>query len=110
MVSLAQATKVALALGDVVEQPHFEKTSFRTNKKIFLTLDVARKRGCVKLSLEDQDVFTSMQKEVVYPVPNAWGRQGWTFVELKDIKMAAFVDLVGVAYNEVRKSGPTKRK
>lgn len=110
MVSLAQATKVALALDDVVEQPHFEKTSFRTYKKIFLTLDAARKRGCVKLSLEDQDVFTAMQKEVVYPVPNTWGKQGWTLVELKEIKMAVFVDIVGAAYEEVRNSDRTKRK
>ena len=108
--TLQQASDIALSLPEVVEQPHFEKTSFRTNKKIFLTLDAVHKRGCVKLSLEDQDVFTTMQKEVVYPVPNSWGKQGWTFVELKDIKMAAFEDIVGVAYQEVRKSGRAKRK
>ena len=108
--TLKQASEFALSLPEVVEQPHFEKTSFRTNKKIFLTLDAAHQRGCVKLSLEDQDVFTTMQKAVVYPVPNTWGKQGWTLVELKDIKMAAFKDIVEVAYQEVRKSVRPKRK
>jgi hypothetical protein len=110
VVTIEKARTYALTLDDVVEQPHFEKSSFRINKKIFLTLDVARKRGCVKLSVIDQDVFSAMQKEVIYPVPNAWGKQGWTFIELQEIKMAVFRDIMGAAYHEVRNSVRAKRK
>jgi hypothetical protein len=110
VVTIEQARNYAMTLDLVVEQPHFEKSSFRINKKIFLTLDVARKRGCVKLSAIDQDVFSAMQKEVIYPVPNAWGKQGWTFIELKDINIAVFRDILGAAYEEVRNSVRAKHK
>ena len=39
MVSIKNVRDMALAFDDVVEMPHFEKTSFRVNKKIFLTID-----------------------------------------------------------------------
>ena len=49
--------EMALSFPEVTEQKHFEKTSFRVNKKIFATLDVPNKLECVKFSEIDQDVF-----------------------------------------------------
>lgn len=94
--------KLALAFPEVVEQPHFEKTSFRVNKKIFATLDEKRQRACLKFSETDQDVFSSFDKNVIYPVPNAWGRQGWTFVELAMIDKEMLADALTTAYETVR--------
>ena len=39
MVSIDTFRKLALSFDEAVEQPHFEKPSFRVNKKIFATLD-----------------------------------------------------------------------
>lgn len=89
---------MAMSYEKVEEMPHFEKASFRVNKKIFLTLDEKTNRACVKLSEIDQDVFSTMAKEMIYPVPNKWGKQGWTFVELSSIKKEVFKELLITSY------------
>jgi hypothetical protein len=82
MVDIETFRELALSFSETTEQPHFEKTSFRT-KKIFATLDVKNNRACLLLSEMDQSVFCSFDKSIIYPVPNKWGKQGATFVELK---------------------------
>jgi hypothetical protein len=64
--------RLALSLPESIELPHFEKTSFRTNKKIFATLNIKNKRVCLMLSEVEQSVFSAYDKSVIYPVPNKW--------------------------------------
>ena len=68
---------------------HFEKISFRVKKKIFATLSAQLSIACVKLSLVDQSVFCSIDQSIIYPVPNKWGLQGWTNINLAKIKKNA---------------------
>lgn len=93
--------KLALSFPEVVEEPHFDKTSFRINNKIFATYNQKNNKVTVKLSEIDQDVFVSMSKKAMYPVDNKWGKQGWTFIELDDVHDELFVDAVTTAYCEV---------
>lgn len=95
--------KLALIFDGAEELPHFEKPSFRINKKIFATLDTKKDRVCLKLSLIDQSVFSAFDSSVIYPVPNAWGKQGWTFVDLKKVRKDMFKDALSCAYEEVSK-------
>ncbi len=53
MVSSQQFREMALAFDDVVETKHFERASFRYNKKIFATLDEKDKLGMLILTMED---------------------------------------------------------
>jgi hypothetical protein len=76
---------LALSFPETTEEPHFEKTSFRVRKKIFATYDEMNHRACLKLSEVDQNVFSTNQTGVIYPVPNKWGKQGWTFFEMDKI-------------------------
>jgi YjbR len=101
MIRIETIRKLALAFEEGEEQPHFEKPSFRIKKKIFATVDVKLNRACLKLSEIDQSVFSAFDKTIIYPVPNKWGKQGWTFVELKKIKREMFVDALTCAYCEV---------
>ena len=101
MVSLDAFRKLALLFPEVTEQPHFEKTSFRVKKKIFATYDEKNKRACLKLSEIDQNVFCSIDKAIIYPVGNKWGKQGWTLVELKKVPKDVFADALTTAYCEV---------
>lgn len=75
-----------------------EVTSFRVNKKIFITLNEKENRCCVKFTPEEQGVFCSFDLSVVYPVPNAWGRQGWTLIDLKKVKKEMLIDAITCAY------------
>jgi hypothetical protein len=39
----------------------------------------------------------------IYPVPNKWGTQGWTFIELKKVSKELVRDALSIAYDEVSK-------
>ncbi|MEQ1585389.1 MAG: MmcQ/YjbR family DNA-binding protein [Cyclobacteriaceae bacterium] len=101
MVSIDTFRKLALSFGEVVEQPHFEKPSFRVNNKIFATLDQKNETVTLKLSEIDQSVFCSFDKSVIYPVSSIWGQQGWTIVELKAVRRDMFKDALTVSYCNV---------
>ena len=96
MLTHETARKLALALPDVEEKPHFERSSFRVKGKIFLTLHPGGKPAMVKLSAADQSVF-SLSK-VYWPVPGFWGRQGATFVDLKKVSKSMFLDSLHQAW------------
>lgn len=71
------------------------------------TLDEPKKVACVKLSATDQDIFCLIDKEIIYPVANKWGKQGWTLINLTNIKKPLLTDLLTTAYNEVVKKAKT---
>ena len=101
MVSMSTFRKWALSFPEATEDPHFEKTSFRVKKKIFATYDSIKNRACVKLSEIDQDVFSSLDITIVYPVENKWGKQGWTLIEMSKVHKEIFLDALTTAYCEV---------
>jgi predicted DNA-binding protein (MmcQ/YjbR family) len=93
--------QIALSFPGTIEQPHFEKTSFRVKKKIFATLSIDNNTAVLKLSLIDQSVFCTFDKTIIYPVNGAWGKQGWTVVELNKIRKPMLKDALSTAYSEV---------
>ncbi len=101
MITESTIREIALAYEQATEEPHFEKTSFRIKKKIFLTLDLVKSRACVKLSLNDQSVFSSFNKEIIYPIPNKWGLQGWTLIELSTVREPMLRDMINCSFCEV---------
>ena len=98
MISTSKVRTIAMSLDGVVELPHFELTSFRVKKKIFMTMDESRERVCFMFSPTDQDVFTKMDPVSFYAVPNKWGLKGATYCELKKVKKMIFEDAISVAY------------
>ena len=101
MVSIDTFRKLALSFPEATEEPHFEKTSFKVKKKIFATYDEIKKRACIKLSEIDQDVFSSADKTIIFPVDNKWGKQGWTLIEMNKVHKDLFIDALTTAYCEV---------
>ena len=101
MITIAQARKMALALPETEEKKHFNTPDFRIRNKVFATLHEKEKRVVVKLSAIDQSVFCSIDKEIIFPVPGGWGRQGWTFINLKKIKKEMFLDALTTAWKTV---------
>ena len=101
MVTIDMLRKVALSFPEATEEPHFEKTSFRVKKKIFATFDGANNIACIKLSEIDQDVFSLSDSTIIYPVPNKWGKQGWTLIDMGKVRPEQFIDALTTAYCEV---------
>jgi hypothetical protein len=55
---------------------------FRANGKIFATLQADDQRGMVTLTAEEQREFMRMHPKMFVPASGAWGRQGFTMVQL----------------------------
>lgn len=101
MVNIVTFRKLALAFENVTEDPHFEKTSFRINKKIFATFDEKNNQAVLKLNEIDQSVFCASSEMIFYPIPNKWGKQGWTIVELSKVRLEMFEDALKLSYQNV---------
>jgi hypothetical protein len=99
MVDIETFRQLALSFPGSVEKPHFELTSFRV-KKIFATLDIKNNRACLMLSEIDQSVFCTFDSLIMYPVPNKWGKQGATYVELKKVRKDMLKDALAQAYKK----------
>jgi predicted DNA-binding protein (MmcQ/YjbR family) len=100
MVSLDEFRTMAMGFPETTEEPHFEKTSFRVAKKIFATLNSTENRATIKLSEMDQDLFC-LNKNLMFPVPNKWGKQGWTHINLTEIPHEMCHDALKTSYLEV---------
>jgi predicted DNA-binding protein (MmcQ/YjbR family) len=101
MATIESFRKLALSFPEAIEEPHFEKISFKVRKKIFATYDGQSKLACIKLSAIDQDVFSSSDKTIIYAVGNKWGKQGWTIIEMNKVHNDLFADALTTAYCEV---------
>ena len=101
MVSIEDFRKTALSFENAAEEPHFEKTSFRVNKKIFATFDEKNNRAVLKLNEIDQSVFCASGEMIFYPIPNKWGKQGWTIVELSKVRPEMLKDALSLSYQNV---------
>ncbi len=103
-------TKLALSFPGTEANPHFDRTAFKVIKKrIFATLHEGSATANLKLSVIDQSVFCSYDKDVVYPVPNKWGLQGWTTFVLKKMPEGMMLDALETAYKEVFTVRPKKK-
>jgi hypothetical protein len=101
MMTLDEVRKLALSFPEAEEHAHFEKPSFRVKKKIFATLWVPENCACVKLTPIDQSVFVDFNNEIFTPVTGAWGKKGWTLINLKKVRKDMFKDALTLAYNSV---------
>lgn len=101
MITTDQARQIALALPGTTEHPHFDKQAFKANGRIFATLWEKEQRVMVKLSLIDQSVFSSFDAAIIYPIPNKWGLQGWTAIELRSVPEETLEDALQTAWQTI---------
>lgn len=101
MIDLEFFRKTVLSFPETMEQPHFEKLSFRVRKRIFATFDVTSNLACVKLSEIDQNVFSYIKESGIFPVPGNWGKQGWTYINIELVSEEIFKDALTTAYETV---------
>ncbi len=87
-----------MALPEVKEVPHRDIKAYKIKGKIFVTHNAKESRCCVRLSAIEQPLFCSIDKNVIYEVPNKWSKYGWTLVNLKLIKREMLQEILIAAY------------
>lgn len=111
MITSNEFRDLALSFPGTAEHPHFDRAAFKVaGKRIFATLHEESGTANLALSVIDQSVFCSFDKDAVYPVPNKWGLRGWTTFELKKVPPELVSDALYTAYREVLKPKPKKKR
>lgn len=93
--------KHCLSFAAVTEKPHFEKTSFRVDKKIFATHHIEKNSATLKLSEIDQSFFCVFYPDKIKPATGSWGKQGWTIFELTTLEDKMILDALNLSYCNV---------
>ncbi len=82
----------------VSEAPHFDRIAFK-NKRIFVTLHEKSQTANFKFNIELQESFCSFQPDAIEALPNKWGLQGWTTIDLKKIETDVVLAAIEAAYH-----------
>jgi hypothetical protein len=81
MATAKDLRRMALALDGTSEAPHFDRAAFKV-ARIYVTLAGDGKTANFKFTPDEQEFKCMMLPGAFAPVPNAWGKQGWTTATL----------------------------
>jgi hypothetical protein len=76
--------RMALALEGTTEAPHFDRAAFKV-ARIYVTLAPDGRTANFKFTPDEQEFKCMMAPEAFSPIPNAFGRQGWTTANLSKL-------------------------
>ncbi|HEY6206585.1 MAG TPA: MmcQ/YjbR family DNA-binding protein [Chthoniobacterales bacterium] len=94
-----QFRRTALSLPEAVESAHMHHPDFRVKGRIFATLGYPNNNSAVvKLTPEQQKRFVRNAGRVFQPVTGAWGRRGYTHVNLVAAKIDNIREALAVAW------------
>ncbi len=100
MVDIETAYHLVNAMPQIVEAAHFDKVAYKIKGKIFATLNIEALWFTIKLTAEQQIEYCEWQG--VIPVPNKWGKQGWTHILLADVSKPQLTELLNIAYQNIK--------
>jgi hypothetical protein len=98
MVKAEDAKAIALSLPGTDEHPHFNRIAFRVKKKIFATLSFEDKTLNLMFTPTEQFIFCPPGSDVIFPIPNGWGRRGATTINLNKASKKLVTDALKEAY------------
>jgi hypothetical protein len=100
--------RIALSLDGTIEAPHFDRAAFKV-KRIYATLPADGKTANLKLTPDEQEFKCMLAPEVFAPVPNAWGKQGWTTITLGKATVADLRAALDMAWADAVPTKPRSR-
>ncbi len=102
--TMREFRRFALALLEAEEKSHFGKADFRVRNKIFASLPDGQ-TGVVNLLPEQQEMLMAAEPGIFSPAAGAWGRQGWTRIDLKSASEATLKSALTMAWRNVAPKG-----
>jgi hypothetical protein len=100
--------RLALSLEGTVEAPHFDRAAFKV-ARIYVTLARDGATANFKFTPEEQEFRCMMAPGSFTPVPNAWGKQGWTSVVLSELSEAELLGALKDAWAQALHRTPKRR-
>lgn len=102
--------RIVLALPGVVEGAHMGHPDFRVHGKVFASLTADLQRGSVRLTPETQAACMADHPQAFTPASGAWGRQGWTMVQLDAVSLDALGEALTLAWQAMPATSTTRTK
>ncbi|MDB5540250.1 MAG: hypothetical protein JWQ89_1977 [Devosia sp.] len=97
--------EIALSLPGTTEAAHFDRRAFKV-ARIYATLAADGLTANLRFTPDEQEFKVMLAPEAFRPIDNAWGRQGWTMVQLEAIGEAELRAALEMAYaHAVSKKG-----
>jgi hypothetical protein len=109
MVTAKDLRRFALALEGTSEAPHFDRAAFKV-ARIYVTLAADGKSANFKFAPDEQELKCMTAPEAFAPVPNAFGKQGWTTAKLSALSAAELKDALAVAWRHALPRKPAMRR
>jgi len=97
VVTISEFVELATELEGTVSAPHFDRTAFKV-KRNYATLAADGLTANLNLNPDEQELKCLTHPEAFAPVPNAWGKQGWTTATLSELTMAELRDALEMAW------------
>lgn len=73
--------RIALSFEGTIEAPHFDRAAFKV-ARTYVTLAADERTANFKFTPDEQQLKCLTAPVAFAPVPNAWGKQGWTTATL----------------------------
>jgi hypothetical protein len=89
--------RMAQSLPGTTEAPHFDRAAFKV-ARIYVTLAADGCTATFKFTPDEQEFNCMLAPEAFAPVPNAWGKQGWTIVNLTKLSRAELKNALETAW------------
>ena len=86
MATARDLRRIALSLEGTSEAPHFDRAAFKV-ARTYVTL-AQDGTANFKFTPDEQEFKCMLAPEAFSPVPNAWGKQGWTTARLAKLSVA----------------------
>ena len=101
--------RMALQLEGTTEAPHFDRAAFKVHR-IYVTLAADGKTANFNFTPDEQELKCMLAPKAFAPVPNAWGKQGWTTATLSALSAAELKSALAMAHaHAVAKKRPRRR-
>jgi hypothetical protein len=108
MVTAKDLRRLALALEGTTEAPHFDRAAFRV-ARIYVTLAADGRTANFKLTPDEQELKCTVAADAFAPVPNAWGKQGWTTATLSKLTTAELGAALAMAWAHAASKKPPRK-
>jgi hypothetical protein len=97
MTGAADLRRIAMTLKGTTQAPHFDRTAFKV-ARIYATLAGDGRTANLKFTPDEQELKCLVAPDAFAPVPNAWGRQGWTTATLAKLSAPELKDALTMAW------------
>jgi hypothetical protein len=94
---MAKGEDLALSLEGTSEATHFDRTAFKV-ARIYVTLAGDGLSANFNFTPDEQEFKCLLAPEAFAPLPNAWGRRGWTSANLSKLSTAELKSALEIAW------------